>query len=431
MTRSFDDDTPRRIRDADDLVQARRRDAGERIHVATISLVIDEQEKRARRRWLDRIRRAGWAVSWLSVPGQFVVVGDPVCGSLFLLSVPALVGARFAGRGLPTLQRAEAQPTRYYSWLGGKQRSGETVTRGTLMGMRLHDPTTGRFLSVDPVHGGNANPDEYCNSDPLKCYDLGGRFGWGKRIDRVRTGPAKAGMLGCAACSAISAGSSVARGAYKVYHGDRSEWMDVAQGATFGAGKGFRYFGRLSKSRRMARFARGARGRGRYNKPPSPLHAARGQHRQMVRRSLYGPRAPRGIPLLPTARMAAMAAVNTSCGGVLRAFETRLTTWMFLVSERGDRQEAAIAFAADQAVAALLELQPGRIQRKAENGLWCPASDVLAFRSWLWFVVAALLVIGALLLVRTLIWIRRWLSESAVLMLTLGMWALWMTVLVL
>ncbi|WP_158694610.1 hypothetical protein [Streptomyces canus] len=173
-----------------------------------------------------------------------------------------------------------------------------------------------------------------------------------------------------------------------------------------------------------------------------------------------------------------MAAVNTSCGGVLRAFETRLTAWMFLVSERGDRQEAAIAAAeADQAVAALLELRRGRIRRKAENGLWCPASDVLAFRSWLWFVVAALLVIGALLLVQgdstaeqsvriapspvaavpsalfasrqlshlvtrravrtgvarqsTLIWIRRWLSQSAVLMLTLGMWALWMTVLVL
>ncbi|MFK4106701.1 hypothetical protein ACI2L1_42985 [Streptomyces sp. NPDC019531] len=173
-----------------------------------------------------------------------------------------------------------------------------------------------------------------------------------------------------------------------------------------------------------------------------------------------------------------MAPVITSYGGLLRAVETRLTTWMFLVSERGDRQEAATAAAeADQAVVALLELRPGKIHRKAENGVWCPASDVLAFRSWLWFVVAVLLVVGGLLLVpgdstaeqsvrialslvvampsalfasrqlshiltrralrtgvagqSTLIWIRRWLSESAVLILTLGMWALWMTVLVL
>ncbi|MFF5146707.1 DNRLRE domain-containing protein [Streptomyces sp. NPDC013157] len=156
--------------------------------------------------------------------------------------------------------------TSRYSWLGGKQRSSETVTGATLMGIRLYDPTTGRFLSVDPVPGGNANAYEYCSSDPLNCYDLDGRFGWGKWIDRVGTGLAIAGMFGCAACSAISAGISVARGAYKVYHGDRSGWMDIAGGATFGAGKGFRYFGRLSKSRRMARFAKGARGRGRYNK---------------------------------------------------------------------------------------------------------------------------------------------------------------------
>ncbi|MFF3967870.1 DUF4231 domain-containing protein [Streptomyces griseorubiginosus] len=124
MTRDYDDDAPRRIRDADDLVQARQRDADERIYVVTTNLVIDAQEKLARRRRLDRIWRAGWAVSWLSVlaavigtgiaalvigdPARFVV-GDLVCGSLLLLSVLALVGVRFAGRGLPTLQRLEAQ----------------------------------------------------------------------------------------------------------------------------------------------------------------------------------------------------------------------------------------------------------------------------------------------------------------------------------
>jgi hypothetical protein len=124
VARSFDDDAPRRIQDADDLVQARQRDADERIYVVTTNLVIDAQEKLARRRRLDRIWRAGWAVSWLSVltavigtgiaalaigdPARFVV-GDLICGSLLLLSLLALIGVRFAGRGLPTLQRAEAQ----------------------------------------------------------------------------------------------------------------------------------------------------------------------------------------------------------------------------------------------------------------------------------------------------------------------------------
>ncbi|MDQ0904281.1 hypothetical protein QFZ22_000266 [Streptomyces canus] len=173
-----------------------------------------------------------------------------------------------------------------------------------------------------------------------------------------------------------------------------------------------------------------------------------------------------------------MAALIKNHGRILPAFETRLTTWAFLVSERGDRREAASAAAkADQAVDNLLKLRPGKIGRKAENGVWGPASDVLAFRSWLWFVVAVLLAVGGLLLVpgdstteqyvrialslipavpsalfasrqlshiltrralrtgvagqNTLVWIGRWLSESAVLILTLGMWGLWMTVLVL
>ncbi|MFE3073546.1 DNRLRE domain-containing protein [Streptomyces sp. NPDC059247] len=62
-----------------------------------------------------------------------------------------------------------------YGWLGGKQRSGETPSGVTLMGVRLYDPATGRFLSVDPIYGGNANAYEYCGGDPVNCYDLDGR----------------------------------------------------------------------------------------------------------------------------------------------------------------------------------------------------------------------------------------------------------------
>ncbi|MFB6961860.1 DNRLRE domain-containing protein [Streptomyces sp. NPDC056309] len=71
-----------------------------------------------------------------------------------------------------------------YGWLGGKQRSSETPSAVTLMGVRLYDPTTGRFLSVDPVQGGNANAYDYVNADPLNRYDLDGKWGWSKRFKR-------------------------------------------------------------------------------------------------------------------------------------------------------------------------------------------------------------------------------------------------------
>ncbi|WP_265737065.1 RHS repeat-associated core domain-containing protein [Actinacidiphila guanduensis] len=70
--------------------------------------------------------------------------------------------------------------TTRYGWLGGKQRSSETVTGATLMGARLYDPTTGRFLQTDPVPGGSANAYDYCTADPINCYDLNGQWGWHK-----------------------------------------------------------------------------------------------------------------------------------------------------------------------------------------------------------------------------------------------------------
>ncbi|MFJ6493739.1 hypothetical protein, partial [Streptomyces californicus] len=45
MTRDFDDDAPRRIDDANNLVLARKRNADERIYMVTTNLVIDAQEK--------------------------------------------------------------------------------------------------------------------------------------------------------------------------------------------------------------------------------------------------------------------------------------------------------------------------------------------------------------------------------------------------
>jgi len=69
-----------------------------------------------------------------------------------------------------------------YGWLGGKQRSADALASVLLMGVRLYDPGTGRFWSVDPSPGGNATAYDYCSADPVNCSDLDGRWGW---LDKV------------------------------------------------------------------------------------------------------------------------------------------------------------------------------------------------------------------------------------------------------
>ncbi|MEU9158135.1 RHS repeat-associated core domain-containing protein, partial [Streptomyces sp. NPDC048417] len=62
----------------------------------------------------------------------------------------------------------------------------------TLMGARLYNPTTGRFLSIDPIPGGNANAYEYVTADPLDKFDLDGRrwcWRWCSTADRWGRNP--------------------------------------------------------------------------------------------------------------------------------------------------------------------------------------------------------------------------------------------------
>jgi RHS repeat-associated protein len=74
--------------------------------------------------------------------------------------------------GIPRPQNPTT-PLRY-GWLGGRQRSTDTLAGLTLMGVRLYNPTAGRFLTRDPIPGGNDNAYNYPN-DPENVFDLTGK----------------------------------------------------------------------------------------------------------------------------------------------------------------------------------------------------------------------------------------------------------------
>jgi RHS repeat-associated protein len=99
-----------------------------------------------------------------------------------------------------------------YDWLGGKQRSSNARAGLTLMGARLYNSVTGRFLSVDPVPGGNANAYTY-PTDPVNNFDLDGRWSVSKWFKKHRkaltTGITIAAFAGCIA---LSAGACIAVG---------------------------------------------------------------------------------------------------------------------------------------------------------------------------------------------------------------------------
>jgi len=76
------------------------------------------------------------------------------------------------------------QPTPY-QWLGTSQRSNQNQAGLLSMGARVYNPATGRFLTLDPVPGGNPNPYTW-PTDPINQTDLTGNWpDWGSIIRTV------------------------------------------------------------------------------------------------------------------------------------------------------------------------------------------------------------------------------------------------------
>jgi RHS repeat-associated protein len=91
--------------------------------------------------------------------------------------------------GLP---RASNTTNPRYGWLGAHQRDATNTLGGlTLMGVRLYNPTTGRFLQTDPVPGGSCNDYDYTCGDPINKTDLDGK--WWTLAVRAIVGTCKIG----------------------------------------------------------------------------------------------------------------------------------------------------------------------------------------------------------------------------------------------
>lgn len=122
-----------------------------------------------------------------------------------------------------------------YGWLGAKQRAVSAAGL-TLMGVRLYNPVTGLFTTIDPVPGGGANNYAY-PSDPIGSLDLDGRKWWRKAL---KWGAVAAGVAGAIACGAsivcgVAVGIAVGAATYTASHaGAGWRWSGFARSAAWG-----------------------------------------------------------------------------------------------------------------------------------------------------------------------------------------------------
>jgi RHS repeat-associated protein len=75
-----------------------------------------------------------------------------------------------------TPKNAADTGSKRYGWLGTSERAADTPGGIVIMGVRLYNPVTGRFLQPDPVPGGSCNAYDYGCADPINKKDLDGRL---------------------------------------------------------------------------------------------------------------------------------------------------------------------------------------------------------------------------------------------------------------
>ena len=64
--------------------------------------------------------------------------------------------------------------TTTHRYVGAQTKQYDTATGLILMGARPYDPTTGRFIAIDPIDGGSLNNYDYAGQDPINGYDFNG-----------------------------------------------------------------------------------------------------------------------------------------------------------------------------------------------------------------------------------------------------------------
>ncbi|MBN6052596.1 DNRLRE domain-containing protein [Nonomuraea sp. RK-328] len=95
------------------------------------------------------------------------------------------------------LNRPDSSSERY-GWLGARQRSsGDSIGGLILMGARLYNPTTGRFLQTDPMLGGSDNAYEYTSQDPINNLDLDGTKKKPAKKKKATPKPPKKSSVSC------------------------------------------------------------------------------------------------------------------------------------------------------------------------------------------------------------------------------------------
>ncbi|OLM29864.1 Rhs protein [Pseudonocardia sp. Ae717_Ps2] len=133
--------------------------------------------------------------------------------------------------GAPSSDTPAAGTTRY-GWLGGKQRSSETLGDTVLMGARVYDPGSGRFLQADSEPGGNATAYDYCSGDPINCSDLDGKWSWRSAFRSVARVAARVGELASWVPGPIG---MIGAGVAAISYASTGNWRRAAQMALVGA----------------------------------------------------------------------------------------------------------------------------------------------------------------------------------------------------